>query len=104
MDPGRQHLAVVLQPGLLPLVDGGHGLKALIADVGLGQRLIAPFHDDLLGLGLVGLLHHHLNKFRLVQARMDQNSLALLDIDTGADNKLCVISQNRLFHVSNSFF
>ena len=103
MDPGRQHIAVMLQTSLLPLMDGGHGLQGLVTDMGLGQGLVAPLHDNFLGLGLVSFFHHHLNKFRLVEACIDQNSLTLLHIDTGADDQLCICSQNRLFHLGNSF-
>ena len=103
MDPGRQHFTVMLQTGLLPLINGGHGLQRLVTHVGLGQGLIAPLHDNFLGLGLVSLFHHHLDKLRLIQARIDDHGLALLDIDTGIDDQLGICSQNRLFHVSSPF-
>ena len=56
------------------------------------QRLVAPLHGDLSGLGLVGLLHHHLDKLRLIQLRVHHHILSLLDIQAGTDDQLRIFS------------
>ena len=98
MNADRQGVAEILLPGLDPLRHLAQGLDGLVADMDLGQRVIVPFHDDLPGLGLVGLLHHHLDKFGLVQACIDQDILALLDVGAATDDQLCVFTQNSFFH------
>ena len=77
----------MLLTGFLPLLNGAQRLQALIADGQLFQGLVGPFHNDLFRLGLVGFLNHHLNKLRLVKARIDHDLLSLLDIDAAADDQ-----------------
>ena len=70
----------------------------------LCQRLVAPLDGDFLGLGLVALLHHHLDEFRLIQLGTDQNLLALLDIHAAADDQAGIFPQNGFFHGKNAPF
>ena len=62
------------------------------------KKTVAAFAGDFPGLGLVGLLHHHLHKFRLVQIGINLQVLALLDIHAGADDELCIFTQNCFLH------
>ena len=71
--------------------------QALIADVQLLERLIAPVHDDLLGLQLVAFLNDHLDEFRLVKLGVNKDLLALLDIDARLCDQLGIFSENCLF-------
>ena len=80
MDPGRHHVYIVLLPCLLPILHGAHGGNAAVAHMELRQRLIVPLYGNLPGLGLVGLLHHHCHKLRLVQVCVNEHLLSLLDI------------------------
>ena len=104
MDAGRHGVYHVLTAGLLPLSHGAHSLDRLVAGVDLAQRLIVPLHDDLLGLGLVGLLHHHLDKLRLVEAGIDHDLLVLLDVQAAADKQLGIFSQDSFLHAISAPF
>ena len=92
MDTGRQNIAEILLLCLLPLGNCAQGLHRLIANVQLGQRIVVPLYGNLLGLGLVSLLHHHRYKLRLIQAGVDDDFLPLLDINAAADDQLCIFS------------
>ena len=70
----------------------------------LGQGLVVPVDDDFLGLGLVSLFHHHLDKFRLIQIRQHLNGLSLLDVHAGADDQLGILSQNSFLHVASLLY
>ena len=98
MDAAGHHIHLVLILGLLPLLHGTHGGDGAIAGMDLGQGLIAPLHGDLFGLGLIGLLHHHPDKLRLVQVRIDDDLLALLNIDAAADDQAGIFPQYGFFH------
>ena len=98
VNPAGQHLAVMLLPGSHPVLHLSHGGNALVAAVELLQRLIAPLHRHLFGLGLVGLIHHHGHKLRLVQVCIDNDLLSLLDIHAAADNQPGIFPQYCFFH------
>ena len=98
MDAAGHHIHLVLILGLLPLLHGAHGGDGAIAGMDLGQGLIAPLHGNLFGLGLIGLLHHHLDKLRLVQVRIDDDLLALLNIDAASDDQAGIFPQYGFFH------
>ena len=93
----------MLLTGLLPLLHGAQSGHTAEAGVELGQGLVVPLHADLFGLGLIGLLHHQLYKFRLVQIRVDQDLLALLDIDAASDDQAGIFPQNGFLHGNCSF-
>ena len=68
------------------------------------QRLVVPLYGDLLGLCLIGGLHHHLDEFGLIQLCVDQNFLALLDVNAAADDEIRILSQCSFIHKKRSFF
>ena len=92
MDAAGNHVHIVLQSGLLPLGNLAHGRDGLMADMELLEGLVVPLHADLLRLGLVGFLHNHLHKFRLVKIGVNQHLLSLPDVDAAADNQAGVFS------------
>ena len=98
MNPGRQLLTEMLLTGLLPLLHGAQGLDRLPPDMELLQRLVAPLNHHLFGLGLIGLLHQQLHKFRLIQLGIDHDLLPLLDIDTPANDQAGIFTQYGFFH------
>ena len=92
VDAAGDHVHIVLQSGLLPLGHLAQRLDGLVAHMELLQGLVIPLHGDLLRLGLVGFLHDHLDKFRLVEVGVNQHLLPLLDIDAAADNQAGIFS------------
>ena len=92
MDAAGDHVHIVLQSGLLPLGHLAQRLDGLVAHMELLQRLVVPLHGDLLRLGLIGFLHDHLDKFRLVEVGVNQHLLPLLDIDAAADDQAGIFS------------
>ena len=98
MNPAGQYVHLMLELGLLPFLHGAHGGDGTIAGVDFAQGLVAPLHGNLFGLGLIGLLHHHLDKLRLVQVRIDDDLLALLNIDAAADDQAGIFPQYGFFH------
>ena len=100
MDSGRQSLAKMLLTGFLPGLHRTQGLDGLVADVEFLQFRVIPLHRHLPGFRLVGFFHHHLNKLRLVQIRINNHILPLLDIDAAADNQSGILSENGFLHCS----
>ena len=98
IDAAGKHVHIVLPARFGVVGQRGKRGQALIADVQLLERLIAPVHDDLLGLQLVAFLNDHLDEFRLVKLGVNKDLLALLDIDARLCNQLGIFSENCLFH------
>ena len=88
----------MLPAGLLIIVHSIEGFLAAVAVVELLERLIVPVHHDLFGPGAIALLHHQLHELRLIQSGVDKDLLALLNVDAGPGDQLCVFAQNSLFH------
>ena len=84
--------------GYLPVLHLAEALHALVPDVQLCQRLVAPFDLHLGRAGLVGLVHHHLHELGLVEPGVDHHALPLLHIGARADYEPCVIPEYCLFH------
>ena len=97
-DAGGNHVAVVFLPCLFPFLHRAQALDGAIAIVNLAQWLIVPLNRHLRRTGLIGFIHHHLHKFRLIQVSKHQNSLTLLHIGAAAHNQVCIFSENRFFH------
>ena len=98
VDAAGDLLYIVLPAGFLPAFQRGEVLLAAPADVQLVQRLIIPVHNDALRARAVALLHHHFDKFRLIQLGGNKDLLPLLDVDAGDGDQMGVFPQNRLFH------
>ena len=98
VDPAGQNIHVVLEPCLFPFLHPGHDGHAAVPHVELLQGLVAELHGDLPGAGLVALVHQQLHEFGLIQAAVDQDLLALLDVDADAGNKAGILAQNGLLH------
>ena len=98
VNPGGHGIHIVLLPGLLPLLHRAQRGNAAVTGVDFGQRLIVPLHAYLLGLGLIGLLHHQLDKLRLIQVCIDKNLLPLLDIHAAFYDQAGIFPQNSFFH------
>ena len=86
--------------GELMCLQGIGSAKAaeVMAAVELGKRLIVPLNRDFTRTGFVCLINNHRDELGLIKIRLNNYILTLFDINADCCDKMCVFSENCLFH------
>ena len=103
IQPAGELVRHILQLSLLKGLHRGQGLDAAVAHMELLQGLVAEFHKNLPGAGLVQLVGDHGHEFRLVQLGIQEHVLALLYVAALAGNQLGIAAKSCFLHEKSSF-